>query len=59
MTCIGHLVVTTRMGSATKSIIHEGVVIMLKKPSKKGKQLQCIHHAIIINRMLVRNDHLH
>jgi hypothetical protein len=26
---------------------------------KKGKQLHCNHHAIITNRMLVRNDHLH
>jgi hypothetical protein len=31
MTCIGHVVVTTRMGSATSSIIHEGVAIMLNK----------------------------
>jgi hypothetical protein len=31
MSCNGHLVVTTRMGSDTTSIIHEGVVIMLNK----------------------------
>jgi hypothetical protein len=31
MTCIGHLGVTNRMGNATSSIIHEGVVIMLNK----------------------------
>jgi hypothetical protein len=31
MTSIGHLGVTNRMGSATSSIIHEGVVIMLNK----------------------------
>jgi hypothetical protein len=37
MTCISHLGVTNRMGSATNSIIHEGVVVMLNKPSKKGK----------------------
>jgi hypothetical protein len=31
MTFIDHLVLTTKMGSATSSINHEGVVIMLNK----------------------------
>jgi hypothetical protein len=31
MTYIGHPIVTNRMGSATSSIIREGVAIMLNK----------------------------